>query len=145
MCLVRDRDRGIPDRATPRIVAKSAGGTDSTVEVASADTSEKSKLPESSIVKAEPTEKTKSSEQKEKPQIEITDSKRVVKQTSSNGKTRVVMHGGSGKSVAIAVNKGKVRTMDQRENEDKANLAKKSTSKSVATAKSEKEDESQGG
>ncbi len=123
--LVRDKDRGVPDRESPRIVVSAMDSTPSAVEVASVQvpaekkSSEKSdndsgntsdKASKSEI--AESTNKVKSDDKKSddnkvsRSKVEISD---VGESKSAGGKTKVVMRGGSGKAISISVNgKGKV-------------------------------------
>jgi len=143
IALVRDVDLGVPDRETPRLIAKSAGGAPvATVEVASAEPIP-SKKPASAVIEdteskkpaavstpdkdVKKTEKSSSSEKSEdkaeseksssaKSKVRITDSesnKDSAKTKSANGKTRVTVKA-SGRAVAISVKNGKVSTMDKK-------------------------------
>lgn len=108
--LVRDHDRGVPDRETPRLVAKSDNSTPQpdAVEVASVSTdvrqAEKSAAPapkSSEEPAAKAPEKTSS-------RVIVTDVAPGKTEKTEGGKTRVVMRG-TGKAVAISVDKsGKV-------------------------------------
>lgn len=97
--LVRDHDRGVPDRETPRLVAKSDNATPQpdAVEVASVSTD----------VKATRSGGGKSAE-KAPSRVVVTDAAAAKRAKSEGGKTKVVVRG-TGKAVAISVDKsGKV-------------------------------------
>ena len=72
------------------------------------------------------------------------DKEKIVKKSTHNGKTRVVMRGGSGKSVAIAVDdNGKVKARGVKDDDRKA--LEKEKHPSVAKASSRMDEEDQGG
>jgi len=154
--LVRDRDRGVPDRPTPRLVANVSGYSDDVnMEVASASVDQVMELKPTANAKVESENKTKKSEvkaesekkiQEIRPRVEISDSDsdRVVKKSTSDGKTRVVKPG-AGKAVSLSVGKtGKVTaTGKSRGNEDEDIKTRKRPAVAKATSKEEKE--TQGG
>lgn len=95
--LKRDKDRGVPDRPTPRIIAKSAGGPadEAVVEVAS--------VAEPKVIeqadKKEPA--VSSTEAIGKVAISSPKSEGVVKSSAGNGKKRVVVRGGKNNAITI--------------------------------------------
>lgn len=186
--LVRDKDRGVPDRESPRIIVQAVDGIAgpaatevvSVVEVkpkktviADSATGLKSKVEKaedkSADSKKENAKSATSTESAkiEKPKIEISaaNDDKVAKKSSGNGKTRVVMRGGSGKSIQISVSeKGKVASRSSSDKADKAEAKvaahsqddskdrdeismqkRKSVAKADAKETKKKEDDSQGG
>lgn len=159
--LVRDKDRGVPDRESPRVVAKSDNYTPrpAATEVASADIDVKKAAaaaadkPESKAPAkpdtSEKAEKTvtakadaKPAEPAKKSGIVISDSDSG-KGKTSNGKTRVTVRG-SGKAVVIAVGKGgKVSTRSKPVEQGKDEA--KSKGSAVAKVVSRDDSDTQGG
>ncbi len=161
--LVRDKDRGVPDRESPRIIVKaidSASSPAPTEIVSAVDVEPKTVIADSSAASSKSKgskakaksdsddagDKSEKSEPKAaKSKIEISDageSKSAKK--SSGGKSRVVVHGGKGKAVSISVGgDGKVAAQRDSDKQDSDEISKQ---KRNAVAKADnKEDDKQGG
>lgn len=120
--LVRDRDRGVPDRKSPRIVAKSDTTSRAAIELAMAEN--KARPEDDTTVEkdvADSESESKQPEKAEKSDAKDSDSKTASKSSKSDnkkshssvtttrdGKKKVVMRGGTGKSISITFSDNKI-------------------------------------